>query len=432
VSGHVPAGDEKLERALGPVALTFYGIGAIVGAGIYSVIGEAAGIAGKPLWIAFVLAAIAAGLTALSYCELATWRPQAGAEFHYVREAAPRARWASFTVGSLVALTGATTSATVAIAFGGYMREFVEVPIWASAVALLAACTALNAAGIRESTRAMMVLTTIETLGLVLVIGAALLGGADLGAPIAAKPDFAVLLPAAALCFFVYTGFEGLANMAEESKDPPRDIPIAFGASLAVTTVLYILVALSVVSLVDPRQLGASEAPLAFAVGKASPGLSAVIGVVALIATASTALITLVVGARVVFGMARERELPRLFARTSKNRAPWVAAMVLLAVSLSLVPLGKVAVVANVSSMITLVTFVAVNLALIVLRYRRPRDRRPFRTPLNIGRFPILPAFAIAVSLVMMTQFEPESYIVSAIMVAVVAAAYLAWLRLAR
>ena len=425
MSGHLPSGGEKLERALGPVALTFYGIGAIVGAGIYSVLGEAAGMAGKPVWIALMLAAIAATLTAFSYAELTTWRPRAGAEFHYVREAVPDARWASFTVGALVALTGATTSATVAIAFGGYAREFVDVPGWAGAVALLVACTVLNAAGVRESTRAMIVLTSIETLGLVVVIGAALFAGADFGATLMEAPAIATLLPAAALCFFVYTGFEGLANMAEESKKPARDIPIAFAASLAITTVLYILVALSVVSLVDPKQLAASEAPLAFAAGRAWNTLGGVIGAVALIATASTALITLVVGARVVFGMAREGELPKMFARTSANRAPWVAALVLLAVSLALVPLGKVAVVANVSSMITLMTFVAINLALIVLRYRRPRDKRPFKTPLNIGRFPVIPALAILVSFVLMTQFDPEAYIVSAIMVAAIAGAYL-------
>jgi APA family basic amino acid/polyamine antiporter len=430
VAGHIPAGGEKLERALGPVALTFYGIGAIVGAGIYSVIGEAAGIAGKPLWVAFVLAAIAAGLTALSYCELSTWRPQAGAEFHYVREAVPRAHWISFTVGALVALTGATTSATVAIAFGGYVREFVEVPAWAAAVTLLVACTALNVAGIRESTRAMMVLTSIETLGLVLVIGAALLAGADLTAPLSVKPEHATILPAAALCFFVYTGFEGLANIAEESHKPERDLPIAFLASLAITTILYILVALSVVSLVEPKDLAAKEAPLSFAIGKASPSLSSLIGAIALIATASTALITLVVGARVVFGMARAHELPRIFARTSANRSPWLAAMVLLAVALALVPLGKIAVIANVSSMVTLATFVAINLALIVLRYRRPRDKRPFRTPLNVGRCPVTPILAILISFVLMTQFEVEAYVVSAILVAVVTAAYLAWRKL--
>jgi APA family basic amino acid/polyamine antiporter len=291
-------------------------------------------------------------------------------------------------------------------------------------VVLLVACTALNVAGVRESTRAMIVLTSIETFGLVLVIGAAVFAGADLGATLAEAPVVATLLPAAALCFFVYTGFEGLANMAEESKKPARDIPIAFGYSLIITTVLYILVALSVVSLVDPKQLAASEAPLALAAGRAWIALGSVIGGVALVATASTALITLVVGARVVFGMAREGELPKLFARTSASRAPWAAAVVLLAVSLALVPLGKVAVVANVSSMITLLTFVAINLALIVLRYRRPRDKRPFKTPFNIGRFPVIPALAILVSLVLMTQFEPEAYIVSAVMAAAVGSAY--------
>src|SRR5687767_11183024 len=129
-----------LRKSLGFPSLAFYGIGAIIGAGIYSVIGAAAGKAGPALWISFLLGALVAALTALSYAELATMFPRAGAEYVYVRKAAPALGLAAFLVGALVALTAATTSATVALAFGGYVRVFLEIPAWISAACLLLLC----------------------------------------------------------------------------------------------------------------------------------------------------------------------------------------------------------------------------------------------------------------------------------------------------
>ena len=157
-----------LKPVLGPIQLIFYSVGVIVGAGVYSVIGSAAGLAHQSLWLSFVVGAGVAMLTAFSYAEMATSFPVAGAEYVYVRKAWPRANWLAFGVGSIILLGGAATATTVALAFGGYLRVFVDVPTIAAALALLLLCTALNIWGMRESSWLNIVFTSIEVAGLLM------------------------------------------------------------------------------------------------------------------------------------------------------------------------------------------------------------------------------------------------------------------------
>src|SRR5687767_8864888 len=159
----------QLKPTLGPVQLLFYCVGVIVGAGVYSIIGSAAGLAGQSVWLSFVLAAFVALLTGFSYAEMATSFPQAGAEYIYVRRAFPESKFLSFGVGLLILIGGAATAATVAVAFGGYLGTFFDVPIAWSAFGLLAACTLLNVWGLRESSWVNILFTCIEVGGLALV-----------------------------------------------------------------------------------------------------------------------------------------------------------------------------------------------------------------------------------------------------------------------
>jgi len=234
---------------------------------VYSVIGAAAGLAQQNLWLSFVVGAGVALLTAISYAEMATAYPQAGAEYTYIRHAWPRADWLAFGIGVVILIGAAATAATVAIAFGGYLRVFVGVPpVW-SALALLAVCTAFNIWGLRESSLVNILFTSIEVGGLLLVIAAGLARNtAPPPPPVVVEP---AVMAAAALLFFVYLGFEEIANMVEEVHHPARDIPLALFLSMAITTVLYVLVALAVVHMAAPAELAASEAPLAAAMAKA-------------------------------------------------------------------------------------------------------------------------------------------------------------------
>jgi amino acid transporter len=414
----------SLKPVLGPVQLTFYAVGMIVGAVVYSVIGGAAGIAQDGLWLSFAIGALVALLTGFSYAEMATAHPIAGAEYIYIRKAAPRADWAAFGVGTIILLGGGATAATVAIGFGGYFRTFFDVPVGVSAFGLIAACTALNIWGIRESSWANMLFTLIEIGGLVLVIAAAVFAG-TIAAPLAAPPGPGVMA-AATILFFVFLGFEELANVVEEARNPGRDIPRAIFSGLAITTVLYVLVALAIVGLAPPAELAASDAPLVTALAKVWPGASATLSAIALFATANTVLIALVATSRLAFSMGRDRELPEFFATVLAGRGtPWVGCMLAFVLSIVLLPIGDLTVLAGLSSFSALIAFLAVNATLIAMRYQEPKLHRPFRVPLSVGRLPLLPVAAIASILLLLAFFEWEIYFGGAIGIALTAVAFL-------
>lgn len=415
----------QLKPTLGPVQLIFYSVGVIIGAGVYSVIGAAAGLAQNHLWIGFLVGASVALLTAISYAEMATSFPTAGAEYVYIRQAWPKADWLAFCVGAIILIGGAATAATVAVAFGGYLRALVDLPTGVAAVLLLTGCTVLNIWGMRESSWVNILFTSIEVVGLLLVMIAALTF--DAPERIASTDTEPSILAAAALLFFVYLGFEEIANMAEEVRNPGRDLPVALFLSLAVTTGLYIAVSFAVLNLASPAELAASQAPLADAIGKAWPHAGNMLSAIALFATANTVLITVIASSRLSFSMARDRELPSVFARLLHVRqTPWAAAILTFVMAAVLVPIGNVKILAEISSFAALVAFLAVNVVLIVLRYRMPALKRPFRVPLAIGRLPIPPVLAIASIIILLIHFEWQIYAAGAIAVAASALAFVA------
>ncbi len=400
----------KLKPVLGPVQLLFYGVGVIVGAGVYSVIGSAAGSAHHNLWLSFAVGAFVALLTGFAYAEMSTSFSSSGAEYQWLKNALPRFAFVSFATGLVILIGGAAAAATVAVAFGGYLRTFADVPIWLSASTLLAACTALNIWGLRESSWANIVFTTVEVAGLIFVTAAGSTTG-RLFEPLLVTTRDGVL-PAAATVFFVYLGFEKIANMTEEVRSPARDIPRAIFYSIAITTVLYIFVSLAVIGLATPDELANSSAPLASAIENVWRGGGRVLGAIALFSTANTVLISLVAGSRLAYSMGRDGEIPRMFAALLPDRdTPWVAAILLFAMSELLVPIGNVKILAELSSLTALLAFLAVNIALIILRYRLPDHARPFRVPFAVGRMPIIPLVSIASICLLMINFDWEIYL---------------------
>lgn len=399
-----------LKRALGLAGLTFYGVGIILGAGIYSVLGVAAGRAGDALWICFALSAGISLLTALSYAELATAYPQASAEFTYLRRALPKWPGIALVTGLLVALSGAATAATVAISFAGYLGSMVELPTNLVAWALVAAALALNIIGVKESSRVNVVFTLLEAGGLVVfvVLGATTGAFAD---ALTAVPTMGVF-SGAALVFFSFLGFENIANLAEEAENPKRDLPLAIFLSLGIATALYILVALAAVALLPAEQLADTNAPLADAARTQSSKIAGALGGIALFATANTALVSILVASRVIFGIARDAAIPKVMAAVLPGRkTPWVALLVVSGVSAALIPFGKVGVVASISSFASLLAFAAVNIATILLRYKEPKQERPFRVPGTIGRFAVLPALGTAATLAIATQLDTKALV---------------------
>jgi APA family basic amino acid/polyamine antiporter len=396
-------GSEHLRRTLGWPSLAAYGLGAILGAGIYSVIGAAASQVGEGMWLAFAASSLVAFVTALSYAELATMYPRAGAEFIYIRHALPNHGAVAFTAGIMMAASAAATAATVSIAFAGYSNAYLAAPMAVLAPCLLVVLTAVAIAGVKESAWMVAIFTCVEVAGLVVVIA---LGATSdrFGAALAATPT-ANVLPGAALVFFSYLGFENIANLAEESKRPERSLPRAILVSLVVATLLYVLVALAAVALLPVEELARSDAPLADAVRGRSAIASAALGGIALFATANTAMAAIISGSRILYAMAGAHELPeKLSSVLPRRRTPWVATLVVAAVAIALLPLGNVATVASLSSFASLLAFAAVNASVIVLRFRDRTIRRPFRVPGSVAGVPLVPLFGTVSALLLVTQ----------------------------
>ncbi len=403
-----------LKRSLGLTMLTFYGTGMILGAGIYSIIGQAAGKAGYGLWQGFVLAAVGALLTALSYAELATMYPKAGGEYVYLRNAFSGQRWLAGTTGIIMTFAGCASAATVALAFASYLQHFVILPHLLVAGGLLVFFTGINVVGIQQSSWVNAAFTIIEGFGLLLFVW---LGwqNPNFGLALSAIPTSATI-SSAALIIFAYFGFENIVNLAEETKTPEKTIPRAILLSLCISTILYILVSLAAVALMPPDQLARTESALTDAAMSSSRGIAGVLAGIALFSTANTALIALLTTSRILYGISKDNSLPKALAKTlSFRKTPWVAALFALGLSMALLPLGKVETLASVASFTTMIAFIAVNAALIALRLSQPGMERPFKVPLSIRSIPVFPVLGIVTCLIFLLQFDSQIYVVGAI-----------------
>ncbi len=400
-----------LKRTLGLPLLSFYGVGMILGAGIYTIIGKAAGEAGESVWISVLIAAVAAVLTALSYAELGSMFPRVGGEYVYLKEAFPKIKWLAGSGGLMMAFASLATASTVALSFAGYLEQFVFTPPVLTAYCILLLFTALNILGIKESSWINVTFTLIETFGLILFIYFGI-KSPGFGEALHQLPSSATI-SASALIIFAYFGFENMVNFVEETKNPEKTLPKAILLSLTITSLLYFLVALAAVNLLPVEQLAKSGAPLSDALRPISSKAAGALGGIALFATANTILISLITASRILFGMSRDGVLPRGFHRLTKRRqTPWLSALVSLTIAAILVPLGAVEVLAAISSFATMIAFTVVNGALIILRIRRPDIQRSFRSPLQIGKIPILAVLGALATVFLLFQFDPFVYLV--------------------
>src|SRR5688572_20985135 len=210
-----------LRRELGFWQLTASGIGIIVGAGIYVLIGAATAEAGAGIWLSFLIAAVLSALTGLSYCELAALYPRAGAEYEYTRHAFPH--WIAFLVGWVMIAGLTVASATVALGFARYFNQFVDVPVRLGALGLIVAATLVALGGIKQSGRLTLLLCLVQVGGLVLVIAIGLPHVGDVS--LAPAVGAAGILGAAALVFFAFIGFDEVITLSEETRNPSRMVP---------------------------------------------------------------------------------------------------------------------------------------------------------------------------------------------------------------
>lgn len=411
-----------LKRSVTLLQAVMYGTGLILGAGIYVLIGDVAAIAGNALWISFLLAAVMASITGLSYAELSSVFPKSAAEYVYVKEGLGNNFLALF-IGCLTIFVAITSAATVAIGFSGYLSVLLpEFPSILYAIGLILALSFLNYYGIKESVWVNTIFTLVEISGLLIIIAVALSMGSVTDTDYLEMPSIAysshtalisTILASTILVFFAYYGFENISNISEETKNPTRTIPRALLFSILVTTIIYILVAISVVALVGWEELSNSDAPLALAASKAlgSNGVI-VLTILALFATTNTVLMMLISGSRIIFGIAKyDESIPSILSEVhSSRKTPWLAIIFTTAFTLVTIILysGKLSDIASISVFSILVVFVFVNLSVISLRLKRRKLHRPFMTPFSVKKLPLLPVLGIVITGVTILQFNPH------------------------
>ena len=368
--------------------MTLYGVGTTVGAGIYVLVGKVTGAAGLLAPVSFVLAAVLAAFSALSFAELSSRFPRSAGEAIYVTEGFGVRRLGTI-VGLLVVLSGIVSSATISIGAAGYLNTLVAVPDAPVIVGIIFLLGAIAAWGIREAVTIAAGLTLIEVAGLLLIVWVGRDAFGAIPEAVSAQPpifDLIVLGGVASgvvLAFFAFIGFEDMVNVAEEVRDVRRNLPRAIILTLVITTVIYLVVSLVATFSLPVAQVAASEAPLALIYTEATGSSPWPISLIGLVAVVNGALIQIIMGSRVLYGLARQGQFfPAFAAVNRRTRTPITATVAVtgtvMVFALAL-PLENLA---RLTSLTVLVVFAVVNLALVVLKTRQPAHTDAITVPI--------------------------------------------------
>lgn len=359
-----------LKRTLNLPLLTLYGLGTILGAGIYVLIGEVAASAGMATPLAFLLASILASFSALSYAELSARYPVSAGEAIYVQQAFGK-RSLSRLVGLLIVTIGVVSSATLVRGFVGYFQSLVPVADWLIITLLIVLLGALAIKGISESAWVAALTSLVELAGLLLILT---VGGTHLTELPARLPEMVPglsgvpvigVVAGAFVAFYAFVGFEDIVNVAEEVKQPTRTLPRAIILSLIITTTLYMLVSTVAVLTVPVAELAASGAPLALVYQQATGREPLFIIAIGLAAVINGTLIQIIMASRVLYGMAQQGWLPAVLGEVHRTtRTPLKNTLLLCGVILIAALWLPLLTLAQLTSLITLFVFAMVNLSL--------------------------------------------------------------------
>lgn len=366
-----------LKRSLGLPLTILYGLGITIGAGIYVLVGATAARAGVHAPLAFVLAALVMAPSGASFAELASRLPMSAGEAAYVKEGFGSDTLA-LIVGLLVIAIGIVSAATIARGSAGYVHELVDLPIEILVVLIVLSMGLVAAWGIVESVAVAGAMTLIEVGGLLIIIAFAAATIPDLGSAahqiwpgLSDAGAWTGVLGASLIAFFAFTGFEGLANIAEEVKSPGRTIPRAILATLILTTLLYVSVVWVVLNVIPHSELEATGAPLTRVFEQLTGFPPHAFSGVAIIATINGVVFYIVMASRVVYGLASRGLLPGIFAQVSPaTRTPLLATALVAAAVLVLAVAFPIEGLAETTSRLTLVVFAFVNGALIAIKRR--------------------------------------------------------------
>lgn len=383
--------------------VTASGVGVIIGAGIYILIGPATERAGGLVWASLLLASALCALTAFSYMELTSMFPRAGSEHEFARQVFPD--WIAFTTGWAMAVALVVASSAVALGFGRYLSEFVALDQRLGALCLLFLVAIASMSGMQRAKWLVIFLSAIQVGGLLLliVVGFHHIGDEDLFT----GNGFTGVLSGASVIFFAYIGFDEVITLAEETREPHRTVPRALLLALLISTVLYVVVAIVSVSVLGASQLATADQPLTAVMREAIGSRAAdVVGVIALATTTNTTLLASTAASRMMYSMGNTGHLPVRWAYVHERKSPRLATGAVIGSAAVLAVLGDLSLLAEAANALVYVMFLVVNIVVILLRIRQPLTPRPFRISGSVGSLPVIPVLAIASTVVMSLQLE--------------------------
>jgi len=426
--------EHSLKRTLGPVNLVALGIGAIIGAGLFSLTGIAAAEnAGPAVVLSFVVAAIGCAFAGMCYSEFSTMIPIAGSAYTYAY--ATMGELLAWIIGWDLVLEYAMGAATVSVSWSSYVVKLLhmlglELPaslancpfdptpgiINLPAVLIICVISALLIIGIQESARVNGVIVVIKVAIVIVVIA--------IGFGYVNRANYHPFIPpntgtfgefgpsgvmrAAAVVFFAFIGFDAVSTAAQEARRPQRDMPIGIIGSLAVCTILYVLFARVLTGMVNYKIFKGDASPVATVIRQFPSEALQIMIVVGIIAGYSSVILVMLLGqSRVFFSMSRDGLLPRVFSDVHpKFRTPWhcnLIFMIFVSLLSGFLPISKLG---HMTSIGTLLAFVIVCIGIMVMRHTRPDLPRPYRTPL----VPLVPVLGIVVCLAMMASLNVETW----------------------
>jgi basic amino acid/polyamine antiporter, APA family len=408
-----------LKKAVGPAQLTAMGVGAIIGTGIFVVIGKGAGIAGPAVILSFVLAAVACSFSALSYAELASSIPVSGSAYTYTY--ATLGELVAWIIGWDLILEYGVSVAGIAVGWGGNLNAFLDAAFGYAlpdaiakspsdggvfnlpAVVVVLAITFLLVRGVTESARVNFIMVVIKLVVLTFfIVVAAVNFSTEHFTPFAPAGVHGVT-SAAAIIFFAYIGFDAVSTGSEEARRPARDLPLAIIGSLLICTLFYVLTSVGALGIASPDVMKDSDAPLATALdqGAGMSSAAAILALGAVVAITSVVLVIFYGLTRILFAMCRDGLMPQRLATVNQRYGTparlTVILGVLIAILAALVPLGTIVELVNIG---TLFAFVLVNIGVIILRRTRPDMPRPYRVPWS----PVLPLLGVAFAVYLMAD----------------------------
>jgi APA family basic amino acid/polyamine antiporter len=401
---------QELKKSLTTFQLILYGTGTIVGAGIYVLVGKVAGIAGIFTPISFLLAATTALFTGLSYAQLASYFPKSAGEVIYVKKAFG-IKSISQIIGWMVLISGSITAAVLIKGFAGYLQTLIHINDFIIIATLLVLMGGIAIKGISESVWLVGIITIIEIAGLCFII---LLFHKDLNMKWLHQIQLtafslgnlnAVIL-GSFLAFFAFIGFEDLANVAEEAKQPKKSMPIAIIGSILISTALYIGIAIICINVLPQNILKVSKAPLATLLATKGANYAHLISIISMIAVVNGLMVQIIMGSRVLYGMATQKLAPLFLEKVNRQlQTPINAILTIMAiiflfsVGISLVNLAELA------SFLILLVFCMVNLSLIRLKTNSTFTKNKIRLPQLFPWIGFLLSLLMLLYKVMLTLF---------------------------